>query len=87
MQVLEHVGNPRALVAEAARLLVLGGLMYIEIPLELTQSVCDNFAGKIIDTSITLHEHMNLFDLTSIRTLIGSIDGLELIDDAEDVVD
>jgi hypothetical protein len=87
MHVLEHVGNPRALAVEAARLLVPGGLMYIEVPFELTLSVRENFAGRIIDTAITIHEHMNLLDRTSIRTLVGSILGLELIDDAEDIVD
>lgn len=87
MQVLEHVGNPKALVVEAARLLAPGGLMYIEVPHELTQSMREDFARKIIDTPILVHEHMNRFDRTSIRTLVDSIAGLELIDDAEDVVD
>lgn len=87
MHVLEHVGNPRALVVEAARLLSPGGLMYIEVPLELTQSVREDFAQKIIDTPIGIHEHINKFDRTSILTLLASIVGLEIIDDAEDVVD
>jgi hypothetical protein len=87
MHLLEHVGNPKALVADAMQLLVPGGLMYIEIPLELTLSMREDFARKIIDTPITIHEHMNMFDRTSIRALIGSIKGLELVDDAEDVVD
>ena len=39
MHVLEHVGNPRALVIEAARLLVPGGLLYLEVPHELNQSL------------------------------------------------
>jgi hypothetical protein len=29
---------------------------------------------------------MNLFDPTSVRTLVGSITGLELVDDANDIV-
>ena len=87
MHVLEHVGNPRALVVEAARLLVPGGLMYIEVPHELTESVRDDFAHKIIDTPIGIHEHVNKFDRTSIKALVGSIAGLEVIDEAEDVVD
>jgi SAM-dependent methyltransferase len=87
MHVLEHVGNPRAFVVEAARHLVPGGLMYIEVPHELADSVREDFERKIIDTPITIHEHMNLFDRTSIRTLVGSIVGLELIDDAEDITD
>jgi len=87
MHVLEHVGNPKTLIVEAARLLLTGGIMYIEVPHELTQTIREDFARKIIDTPITIHEHMNLFDRTSVRTLIGSIDELKLVDDAEDIVD
>ena len=87
MHVLEHMGNPKAFVADAVRLLTSGGLLYIEVPLDLTQSVRDDFAQRIIDTPITIHEHMNLFDPTSVRTMVGSITGLELVDDANDIVD
>lgn len=87
MHVLEHVGNPRALVTEAARLLAPGGLMYIEVPLELTQAMRENFAERIADTPIIIHEHLNRFDRSSIRKLIGSVDGLIHVDDAEDVVE
>ena len=87
MHVLEHVGHPRQLVTEMARLLMPGGLMYIEVPHELTQSAREDFAGRIIDPPITIYEHLNFFDRTSIRTLVGSIAGLELVDDTEDVVD
>jgi SAM-dependent methyltransferase len=87
MHVLEHVGNPRALVAEAMRLLAPGGLLYIEVPLELTQSMREDFAQRIIDVPIIIHEHLNKFDGTSIRRLVQSTAGLELVDDAEDVVE
>src|ERR1039458_9600554 len=87
MHVLEHVGNPRALIIEAASLLAPGGLMYIEVPHELTESVREDFERKIIDTPIIIHEHMNRFDRVSVRTLVESIVGLKLIDDAEDMVD
>ena len=36
---------------------------------------------------ISIHEHMNLFGRTSIRTLVASIVGLELVDEAEDIMD
>jgi hypothetical protein len=87
MHVLEHVGSPRQLVIEVARLLEPGGLIYIEIPLELSTSIRDAFDEKIIDPPIIIHEHVNIFDRTSMRALIQSVDGLELIDDAEDVVE
>jgi hypothetical protein len=70
-----------------AQLLVSGGLMYIEVSHELTQYVREDSARRIIDMPITIHEHMNSFDRMSIRTIVGSISGLELTDDAEDVVD
>jgi hypothetical protein len=69
------------------RFLAPGGLLYIEVPLELTKSISEDFAQRIIDNPITIHEHMNLFDRTSIRTLAESIVGLELVDGAEDIVD
>jgi SAM-dependent methyltransferase len=87
MHVLEHVGNPRALVAEAARLLAPGGLIYIEVPLELTQSMRKDFAQRVVDVPIIIHEHLNKFDRTSIESLVKSIAGLELIDDVEDLVE
>lgn len=87
MHVLEHVGNPRVMVTEAARLLVPGGLMYLEVPLDLTESIRGDFRRRIIDSPILVHEHINTFGRESIRALVRSIVGLELIDDAEDVVD
>jgi hypothetical protein len=87
MHVLEHVGNPRSLVAETMRLLAPGGLIYIEVPLELTQSMREDFAQRIMDAPIIIHEHLNKFDCTSIRSLVKSIAGLELVDDAEDIVE
>ncbi|MFP5236270.1 MAG: class I SAM-dependent methyltransferase [Acidobacteriota bacterium] len=87
MHVLEHVGNPKALASEAVRLLSPGGLLYIEVPHDLTRSVLEDFAQRIIDSPIGIHEHMNTFDSMSIRGLIGSIPGLDLIDDAEEIVD
>jgi hypothetical protein len=87
MHVLEHVGNPRQFIIEAMRFLLPGGLMYVEVPLELNETLLENHKRNMIDTAITIHEHMNLFDRGSIRALVASIDGLEMVDDAEDVVD
>lgn len=87
MQVLEHVGNPRQFVTDALRVLRVGGLMYLEVPLESNDPVRTAFEQRIIDTPITIHEHMNLFDRVSLRSLINSIGALELVDDSEDVVD
>jgi hypothetical protein len=87
MQVLEHVGNPRALVIDATQFVAPGGLIYLEVPHELTLSVHEDFTRRIIDTPIVIHEHLNLFDRMSMHSLIESIDGLELIDEAEENFD
>jgi len=84
MHVLEHVGNPRAFVIDAAQYVQPGGLIYIEVPLELSQSMRENFEQRIVDPPIGIHEHINKFDRTSIRALVDSIPGLEIVDDAED---
>jgi hypothetical protein len=87
MHVLEHVGNPRALVMEAADLLTAGGLMYIEVPHDLTESTRQDFEQKVVDTPIPIHEHLNMLDRMSVPKLVESIPGLELVDQMEDVVD
>jgi len=87
MHVVEHVGNPRAFVIDALQYLAPGGLIYIEVPLELSQSMREVVAQRIIDTPIGIHEHLNKFDRTSIRTLVDSIPGLEIVDDAEEAED
>jgi SAM-dependent methyltransferase len=87
MHVLEHLGNPRAFTIEALRFLAPGGLIYIEVPLALNKFIRDDFAQNIVDMPIRIHEHMNLFDRMGIRGLVASIADLEMVDDAEDVVD
>jgi hypothetical protein len=87
MHVLEHVGNPRAFTAEVLRFVAPGGLIYIEVPLALNESIRNDFAHNIVDLPIRLHEHINFFDGAGIRGLVASVDGLEMVDDAEDFVD
>lgn len=87
MHVVEHVGNPREFTMEAARYLVPGGILYIEVPHELTREAHGNFSRRIVDEAIEIHEHINKFDATSLPKLVASIEGLELLDSAEDTVD
>jgi len=87
MHVLEHVGNPRQFTLDVLRFLAPGGLIYIEVPLALNESIRYDFAHNIVDLPIRLHEHINFFDGAGIRRLVASIDGLEMVDDAEDLVD
>jgi hypothetical protein len=87
MHVLEHVGNPRAFVTQAANYLVQGGLMYVEIPLELTEETRDDLRRRMIDNPVVIHEHMNKFDNLGVKELVKSVSGLELIDSATGTVD
>ena len=86
MHVLEHVGNPMALIAEATQLLIPGGLMYIEVPLELTASTREDFEQKIIDPPLGIHEHMNRFDRITIPCLFATSPNLELIDQEDSIL-
>lgn len=87
MHVLEHVGNPRAFIVDVLRLLRPGGLIYIEVPLELNLTMREACLQRVIDPTIEIHEHINKYDRTSIRALIDSIEGVEMIDDEEGVID
>ncbi len=87
MHVLEHVGSPRAVFLDALRLLRPGGVAYFEIPHDLTSSMREDYGRRIIDTPVLIHEHINTFDLASIPALAASLDGVELLDAAEDIVD
>lgn len=87
MHVLEHVGNPRAFLEEAAECVRPGGAMYLEIPLELNETMKEDFSGRIIDDPIGIHEHINYYDSHGIPQLVASLDRLELLDQAVDPVD
>lgn len=87
MHVLEHVGNPRALVLDALRYVAPGGLVYLEIPHELSPQIFSDFSRRIVDGCIGIHEHMNFFDKEGIPRLARSIPGLDLLDSWEQDVD
>jgi hypothetical protein len=79
MHVLEHVGYPRNFVIDAMQSLLVGGLLYLEIPLELDPQTSAQFAARTVDRTITFHEHINQFDTRSLAQLVASIEGLELV--------
>ena len=79
MHVLEHVGHPRRFVIDAIQHLLPGGLLYLEIPIELDLQTPAQFASRTVDRTITLHEHINQFDTGSMAQLVASIEGLELV--------
>lgn len=79
MHVLEHVGHPRRFVIDAIQHLLPGGLLYLEVPIELDPQTPAQFASRTVDHTITLHEHINQFDTGSMAQLVASIVGLELV--------
>jgi 2-polyprenyl-3-methyl-5-hydroxy-6-metoxy-1,4-benzoquinol methylase len=87
MHVLEHVGNPRAQVAEMLKYLPAGGLIYIEIPLELSEEMKRQFSSSEIDAVFHIHEHINQFERLSLVKLAESMEGIKLLDCADDMVD
>lgn len=87
MHVLEHVGNPRDLIQDAVTHLVPGGLIYIEIPLDMTEDLTALFRNRVVDRHVSLHEHINQFDMDGIPALAKSLGNLELIDKAGGIVD
>lgn len=87
MHVFEHVGHPREFMLEAMRSVAKGGCLYIEIPLELSEVIKNQFEENMIDVPFTVHEHINQFELVSLEQLVKSINGLQLLDSAEDIVD
>lgn len=79
MHVLEHVGSPRAFVIDSLKYLEPGGLLYLEVPLELDPGVEAQFTSRDVDRCIVIHEHINQYSPQSVARLIESIDGLTLL--------
>ena len=79
MHVLEHVGNPRQFVIDALAHMKPGGLLYLEVPLELDPRTPAQFQSRIVDQIVPIHEHINQFSATSLPHLIDSIGALSLL--------
>lgn len=63
---LEHVSWPNDLVVEMKRYLKPGGLLYIEVPNET--EVVNN--SSVNNTTLTMHEHINIFWMESLKALV-----------------
>lgn len=87
MHVLEHVGNPRRLLVEVMAHLRSEGLVYLEVPLEQTGAMREQFRSRVIDAPLFIHEHVNVYDSPGLRCLVESIAGLEVVACQDDVVD
>jgi len=87
MHVVEHVGNPRAFVEHMAKYVSPGGLMYIEVPIDLTFDLRHRFLLGEIERSFIIHEHINLYDFGSLIRLIESFDQFSLVDAKEEEID
>ena len=87
MHVFEHVGNPMQFLKEAMKYVTKGGCIYVEVPLELSEVMKQQFEESVIDIPFTVHEHINQFELLSLNKLFESTAGLQLMDSTEDYVD
>jgi hypothetical protein len=79
VHVLEHVGNPRQFVLDSLVHLKLGGLLYLEVPLELGARMLAQFEHRVVDENVHIHEHINQYSPTSLPRLIDSIGVLRLL--------
>lgn len=79
MHVLEHVGSPREFIIESLKYLQPNGLLYLEVPLELDPTIVKQFESRVVDRCVTIHEHINQFDVASLSRLIESIARLRLV--------
>ena len=87
MHILEHVGNPREFFQEAMQYVIPGGMLYIEIPLELPPDEAALYGEKVIDRPFYIHEHINQYGPDSIATLVRSLGGFEIVDDMCEMID
>ena len=87
MHVLEHVGDPRAFMLRALKLLKPGAFLYLEVPLESTEELRAQFRDRTIDIPFYIHEHINAYASESIPRMIASIGQLELVDAQESFID
>ncbi len=77
--VLEHVPEPLELTRRVAQLVQENGFLFVEVPHDLSPQLLDRLRSGKIDTTITIHEHINAYSLLSIQKLLEAT-GLDLIE-------
>lgn len=76
--VLEHVSEPLQMAGRVAQLVQPGGYLLLEVPQDVsTETLRQLQAGKVA-TTLTIHEHINLYSLQALRGLIQGL-GLEIV--------
>ncbi|MDD2897396.1 MAG: class I SAM-dependent methyltransferase [Desulfuromonadaceae bacterium] len=83
---LEHIGSPREFLMEAMQYLNRGGYVYIEVPQDQSEAHVKHFFDGDRHPVHIIHEHLNLFTVTSIKALAKSI-GLKEIAVESNLVD
>jgi SAM-dependent methyltransferase len=78
IQVLEHVPDPRAIVAEMASVMRRGTLLYIEVPHEPLMREPGELQERVM-RKCHWHEHVNFFSTVSFSAVLAS-SGLTLIE-------
>lgn len=81
LHVLEHVGNPRAVLERAVTFLGDTGILYVEVPYEMMQQF-----AHVSSETFYCDEHINKFDLQSLAALISSL-GMEILECEEGLIE
>jgi SAM-dependent methyltransferase len=76
--VLEHVSSPHEFVKNVVKFLKPGGLLYIEVPQDQSDSNMQLFKSTPNNINHTIHEHLNLYGRDALVAL-GNRIGLEQI--------
>jgi hypothetical protein len=70
--VLEHVSRPLEMVHKVSRLVAPGGYLYIEVPQDFSDTKIDQMSAGSYRGSVPIHEHINLYNVRSVRRLVES---------------
>lgn len=84
--VLEHVVDPLKLVERVAKYLKPGGYLYLEVPQEMSNSNLKALQEGTYPSSISVHEHINVYSLSALTLLVEKAN-LELLATKVDTVD
>jgi hypothetical protein len=84
--VLEHVVNPLKLTASVVEHVEKGGYLYVEVPQEMADAELEALINGSYKLNIPIHEHINIYSLSSTRNLLEKV-GLKVVAARADEVD
>jgi hypothetical protein len=83
---LEHVSEPLAMVKRVSSFVRPSGHLYIEVPQDLADAEIAGLKNGPVRRSLTVHEHINVYCLSSITRLVEAA-RLDLVDSQSVAVD